>query len=347
MRAPAFWWRQPGLAAHLLRPAAALYGAVAAARLSRGGATFVLPVICVGNVTVGGSGKTPTALALALALRQRGLRPAFLTRGYRGRLAGPVLVDAARHGAADVGDEPLILARHAPTVVSRDRPAGAALCAASGVADVIVMDDGLQNPSLAKDLRLAVFDGAVGCGNGLVLPAGPLRAPLSRQWPLVDAAIVIGPGAPGDDVAAQAVRRGMPVLRASLVPEPGVAATLAGRRVLAVAGIGRPSKFAETLRLCGAQVERLRPFPDHHPYTPREVARLIEEAAGLDLRLVTTEKDWARLAGFVAILPRLAEALVLPVTLGFDDPSALLRLLAGVERLTPPLGPSGGGSLAA
>jgi tetraacyldisaccharide 4'-kinase len=174
--------RNPTLTATLLRPAAALYGAVAAARLRRPGVTAEVPVICVGNFTAGGAGKTPAALALAQLLREADHRPAFLTRGYGGRLPGPVRVDPERHGAGDVGDEPLLLARQHPTVVSRDRPAGARLCVEGG-ASVVVMDDGLQTRRLAKTLSVAVVDGAGGLGNGLCLPAGPLRAPLDAQWP--------------------------------------------------------------------------------------------------------------------------------------------------------------------
>src|SRR5690348_2940661 len=166
MREPAFWWRKPGLAASLLAPLGALYGAVAARRMRRLGQRARAPVVCIGNLTVGGAGKTPTAIAAAQALREAGAKPAFLTRGYGGRLAGPVAV-APTHDAADVGDEPLLLARVAPTVVARDRVAGAIAAVEAG-ADVIVMDDGFQNPALAKDLSLLVVDGRRGIGNGKV-----------------------------------------------------------------------------------------------------------------------------------------------------------------------------------
>jgi tetraacyldisaccharide 4'-kinase len=325
MRAPAFWRaRQPTLTARVLRPAASLYGAIAARRMRRPGERASVPVICVGNFTAGGAGKTPTALALARILRELGAEPAFLSRGYGGRLAGPVLVDPARHGAADVGDEPLLLARAAPTVVSRDRPAGARLCAESG-ATVIVMDDGLQNRSLRKDLALAVVDGETGTGNGLCLPAGPLRAPLSAQWPLADALVVIGVGDAGEVVAEAAAARGKPVLRASLRPEAETAARLQGRRVLAFAGIGRPEKFFATLEACGVVIARARALPDHHPYTEGDIRKLLEGARRDALLPVTTEKDLVRIAG---LRPELAQAVTaLPVTLLFSDEEPLLRML--------------------
>ncbi|HEX2553978.1 MAG TPA: tetraacyldisaccharide 4'-kinase [Microvirga sp.] len=324
MRAPAFWWRPaPSGLARALGPAAALYGAIAGRRMGRAGAPAPVPVICIGNFTAGGAGKTPTAIRVAEALAARGLRPAFLSRGYGGRLAGPVAVDPARHGADAVGDEPLLLARTAPTIVARDRPAGAALAARDG-ADAVVMDDGLQNPSLAKDCAIAVVDGAVGIGNGRALPAGPLRAPMAAQWPRVDAVLVIGAGAPGERVAAEAARRGVPVLRGRLAPDGAAAAALAGERVLAFAGIGRPEKFFDTLRACGAEPVVARAFPDHHPYRADEIAALAAQARAGGLRLVTTEKDGARLAGLG--LP-LAGVTLLPVRLVLEDEAGLAALL--------------------
>src|SRR6185295_300855 len=179
MQAPGFWWKKSGAAAALLSPLAAIYGSVAARRLAQSGERTGVPVICIGNPTVGGAGKTPTAIAVARMLISAGERPAFLTRGFGGRLAGPVIVEPS-HAAAEVGDEPLLLARVAPTVVSRDRVAGARHAIAAG-ATAIVMDDGFQNPALAKDLSILVIDGTRGIGNGHVIPAGPLRAPLAPQ----------------------------------------------------------------------------------------------------------------------------------------------------------------------
>ncbi len=327
MRAPAFWQaREPTPAARLLEPLSALYGAVAARRMSRPGEPAAVPVICVGNVTVGGAGKTPTALALAEILTLMGPQPVFLTRGYGGRLRGPEWVVPALHAAPDVGDEPLLLARHAPTVVSRDRVAGAAL-AVRGGAGVVLMDDGLQNPALKKDLAIAVVDAGAGIGNGLVMPAGPLRAPLAAQWPRIDALVLLGEGNRGDAVAAEASVLGKPVLRARLVPDPGVAAGLKGRRVLAFAGIGRPDKFFATLEALGAEVVAREGFADHHPFTAHELEAMTARAARDGLVAVTTEKDAVRIAALRA--PRLLERVVaLPVRAVFAEEAALRAVLA-------------------
>jgi tetraacyldisaccharide 4'-kinase len=320
MRAPAFWWRpHPSPTARLLQAPAALYGAVAARRMRQPGIQAPRPVICIGNFTVGGSGKTPVALAVAALLAEAGERPFFLTRGYGGRLAGPVRVDPAVHTPNDVGDEPLLLARAYPTVVARDRPAGARLCAQDG-AGVIIMDDGLQNPSLIKDLAVAVIDGAVGVGNGLCLPAGPLRAPLAAQWPHVHAALVVGDGAPGAAFAREAEQRGKSVFGAHLAPDPAAAARLRGRRVLAFAGIGRPDKFFATLEGCGATLVRAQPFPDHHCYRAGEIRALLTEADAKGLDVVTTEKDFVRIGEpFSSTIQTLPVQLVVEDRAGFRD----------------------------
>ena len=332
MRAPAFWWEsRPSLRAHLLRPPAVLYGAIAAGRMRRSGATVDVPVVCVGNFTVGGTGKTPAALAIAKLLAAEGQKPFFLTRGYGGRLPGPVRVDAAVHDAGDVGDEPLLLARACPTVVARDRPAGARLAAQDG-ASVIVMDDGLQNPSLAKDLALAVVDGATGIGNGLGLPAGPLRAPLRAQWREVDAVIVVGEGAPGAALAREAGARAKPVFRARLEPDAAAAGQLRGRKVFAFAGIGQPQKFFATLQRCGAAVVRSKSFPDHHRYSADEIRAILTEAKADELHVVTTEKDLARIAGLSGAAPPIGPIKALPVRLVFDNEKALRTLVR--ERLS-------------
>jgi tetraacyldisaccharide 4'-kinase len=282
------------------------------------------PTICVGNFVAGGAGKTPAALALARMLIADGRRVAFLSRGYGGReRVEPLLVDANAHTAAMVGDEPLMLARLAPCWVGADRVSSARSAVESG-ANALVLDDGLQNPRLAKDLAFAVVDGETGFGNGLCIPAGPLRAPVSAQAPFVRALIVLG----GDDAAASriaALAPGKPLLRASLEPDALAAAPLIGREVVAFAGIARPEKFYATLRRVGAQIVMTRDFADHHPYTPREVEALIEEAGRRNALLATTEKDLARLSA------RQARAVVtLPVTLRFEAPAAVRRILRQV-----------------
>lgn len=316
MKAPAFWWADGSAAAALLAPVGWIWGRVAAARMARRGARAPVPVVCIGNLVAGGAGKTPTAIAVARRLAERGRRPVFLSRGYGGTLREPMRVDPAHHAATACGDEPLLLARVAPTIVAADRAAGAGLAARHG--DVIVMDDGLQNPSLEKDLSLAVVDGARGVGNGRCLPAGPLRAPLAAQWPRVDAVLVIGAGAPGDTLADAATALGRPVMRARLVPDGATAARLAGRRVLAFAGIGHPGKFFATLEACGATVAIRRALADHEPFGPDVVERLVAEAEAAGLIPVTTEKDAARMSAGVrgALAGRLV---VLPVTLEWED----------------------------
>jgi len=326
MREPAFWWREPGLASRLLTPLAALYGAVAARRMRRPGQRARARVVCVGNLTVGGAGKTPTAIAAARLLRDAGADPAFLTRGYGGQLAGPVMV-APTHAAADVGDEPLLLARVAPTVVARDRVAGAAAAVAAG-ADTIVMDDGFQNPSLDKDLSVLVVDGRRGIGNGKVIPAGPLRAPLAAQLARAHALLVVGePGWSARGVIAAAQKAGRSLLTGRLVPDPAAAAALKGARVLAFAGIADPDKFFATLRDAGIAVVATRRFADHHLLSATQANELIAVADQSGLTLVTTEKDHARMTGDPALATLAARAQTLPVTLDIDKAGALRDLL--------------------
>ena len=321
MREPGFWWRRPGVAAALLAPLGATYGALTGARMAGVGRRAGIPVICVGNLTLGGTGKTPTAVAVAELLQSAGRKPFVLSRGYGGNLRGPVRVDPANHRAADVGDEPLLLARHAPTVVSRDRAAGAEAARALG-AGSIVMDDGFQNPDLQKDCSIVVIDGGRGVGNGRVFPAGPLRAPLQRQLRHASAVLVIGAGSEGEAVAQRAQARGLPVFRGKLEPDASALDQLRGNALLAFAGIGNPEKFFATLREAGLTVRACMPFPDHHRYRRAEAANLIAQAEREGLVLVTTEKDLERLAGQddVAALAQVARAL--PVRLVVDEVDA-------------------------
>lgn len=317
MRAPGFWWRQPGLASALLAPLAAAYGAVAGRRMARPGARAGLPVVCIGNLTLGGAGKTPTAIAAAQLLAAAGWRPAFLSRGYGGRLPGPVRVDPERHRAEEVGDEPLLLARLAPTIVARDRVAGAAAARAGG-ADLVVMDDGFQNPALAKDCAVLVVDAARGIGNGCVFPAGPLRAPFATQLAQAHAVLAIGEGDAARPVVEAAARAGVPIFSARLEPDADVLAALRGARVLAFAGIGDPEKFFRTLDTAGIAIAARRGFPDHHRYSASEATGLLRAADADGLVLVTTEKDFARLDrdGPAAALRARARALPARLALG-------------------------------
>jgi tetraacyldisaccharide 4'-kinase len=327
MREPAFWHRPPSWTSLLLRPLSALYGAVAAHRLERQGLDPGIPVICVGNYHVGGAGKTPTVLALTVMLRDLGERPVVLSRGYGGRLQGPVMVEPARHSAADVGDEPLMMAARVPVAVARERVEGVVLAKSRG-ATVILMDDGFQNPAIAKDVALIVIDSDRGLGNSRVFPAGPLRAPLAPQLARTDALIVIGAGHASDAVSSAITAAGKLVLSARLQPEPDIVAALQAKPVLAFAGIGDPQRFFRTLRAAGLTVAGERVFADHHPFTLAEIEALVAEAKRQGLTLVTTEKDLARLRDG-ADLPAVARDIVaFPVTLQFDDVAELRSLLS-------------------
>jgi tetraacyldisaccharide 4'-kinase len=323
MREPGFWHGPSSLNSHLLKPLGALYGAIAAKRLRRKGLNAGIPVLCVGNYHVGGAGKTPTVLALAKLMRELGETPVVLSRGYGGELRGPVRVDPEQHAAADVGDEPLMLAGHLPVVVSRQRAEGVPLARAQG-ATVILMDDGFQNPSIVKDASLIVIDSRRGVGNGQVFPAGPLRAPLRPQLARTDALIIVGDGHAADPVAAEIVAQGKPVLRAHLKPDQAVVARLQGQRVLAFAGIGDPARFFNTLSASGIDVVQQRAFADHHPYSQNEIESLIIEARRDGQTLLTTEKDLARLRRGGSLPGWAVEIVPFAVTLEFDD-AALLR----------------------
>jgi tetraacyldisaccharide 4'-kinase len=325
MRDPAFWWAERSAAAALLAPVGSCYGAIAAQRMAQQGERAPVPVVCVGNFTVGGAGKTPTAIALARLVQTLGHLPFFLSRGYGGRAKGPVRVE--HQGADEVGDEPLLLSRVAPTIVARHRPAGARM-AAEGGADVIIMDDGLQNPSLAKDLAIAVLDGRRGIGNGRTFPAGPLRAPLEAQFDHVHAILLVGcAGRAAQPAIDAAQKRGLPVLQGELRPEPEAVAALAGRPALAFAGIADPGKFFATLDACGIPTPLRRPFPDHHRYTGEEMAALVARARQDGLTLVTTEKDLVRMRGDPAAIDLIGRTSVLPVTLAFSDAAAIRAIL--------------------
>ena len=318
MMAPGFW-QQDGWAAWALAPLGAIVARATARRVAGQGWRAPVPVLCCGNATVGGAGKTTLVLDLAARLRSRGVAVHCLTRGYGGRAGGPLLVDPASHTAGQVGDEPLLLSAMAPTWVGADRAASARRAVAAG-AGALLMDDGLQNPGLVQDAALLVIDGATGFGNGRVMPAGPLREPAAVAASRCRAAVMVGMDQRG---AKAALPEGLPVLDAWLVPDQ----SLHGQRVLAFAGIARPAKFYATLAQAGAVLAGSSDFPDHHRYRPHELRTLLARAARLDAVLVTTPKDAVR-------LPPHWRARVRPVgiRLAWSDPAALDRLLDDLTR---------------
>jgi tetraacyldisaccharide 4'-kinase len=297
MRAPGFWWRapdRPGLMPRLLAPLGWLYAAGTARRLRQPGYTPQVPVICVGNLTAGGAGKTPTVIALVERLAARGRKVHVVSRGYGGRLEGPLRVEEARHSAEEVGDEPLLLSAFAPVWVAKDRAAGVRAAEAAG-AQVILMDDGFQNPAVTPSLGLVVVDAARGFGNGRCIPAGPLREPVATGLSRADLMLTIGEDAAQAQFDAAWGPIAVPRLRGQLQPlQMGM--DWKGERVLAFAGIADPSRFFATLRAEGAEVIRGEALGDHATLSETLLRRLEMEAATAGAQLVTTEKDAARLA---------------------------------------------------
>jgi tetraacyldisaccharide 4'-kinase len=323
---PSWWYGEaPGVRAQLLAPLGALYGWIAQRRYQRRQPyRSRFPVICVGNFTAGGTGKTPLAIAVARLLAARGVAPVFLTRGYGGSDAGPAWVEDGPGAARRFGDEPLLLARVAPTMVARDRAAGARAIESSGRhVGAIVTDDGLQNGSLAKDLSIAVVDGARGLGNGEVIPAGPLRAPIEFQLGLVDAIVVREPEEDGAAAAGvhERMRRSFPgpVLAARVVAASGDGAWLSGKPVVAFAGIANPERFFALAEKLGAHVLERVTFPDHHAFSRADAERLLRVAQSKACDLVTTEKDWARLVGDESLGELARRTRPLGIEMVFDD----------------------------
>ncbi len=325
MREPAFWYRPPSLMSRLLSPFSAIYGAATAWRMGLAGRNAGIPVICIGNYHVGGAGKTPATIKLAELLRASGETPFVVSRGYGGRLHGPVRVQPATHTSADVGDEPLMMSSRLPVVVSRDRATGAAFAKSAG-AGVILLDDGFQNPSLIKDLSVVVIDATRGLGNGQVFPAGPLRAPLPAQIARTDALIVVGEGNGADGLVEKLTKLGVPVLQARLKADPKSVSALRDQRVLAFAGIGDPARFFSTLRANGVNVVEEHPFADHYVFSFSEIERLQAIAMAQSLKLVTTEKDMARIRSDPRLARYASEIATLDVTLEFDDEEKLRGL---------------------
>ncbi len=319
------WWYDatPAWPAHVLAPFGMLYGRFAELRLQRARPyTPRIPVLCAGNFTAGGTGKTPMAIALAQIVRDLGREPVFLSRGYGGRLRGPDIVDLERHTHADTGDEPLLLARAAPAIVSRNRRQGAELIERSfGPKAVIIMDDGLQNPALKKDFSIAIVDGRRAFGNGLCIPAGPLRAPLGFQAGLVQA-IAINGAADGRDagsIHAPIAKFFSGAIINTHVAPGGDMAVLRSQKLIAFAGIANPERFFALLERHGGIIAERHIFPDHHSFTDTDAARLMSAADMRGAALVTTEKDFVRLTGGGATLRILEERTrTVPVSLIFE-----------------------------
>ncbi len=319
--APPFWWTKTGWQAIYLYPLSFVYGRISGAIMQhRRRHALAVPVVCIGNFTVGGAGKTPTAIAIARAAKARGLTPGFLSRGYGGSLDVTTVVDPHHHRSTAVGDEPLLLAREALTVISRRRVAGAEKLVAEGV-DLVIMDDGFQSARLLVDYALIVVDSRRGIGNGWVVPSGPVRAPIEVQMRHLDAILKVGKGDAADRFVRQASRSGKPVLVANVTPQ--AADDLAGRSVLAYAGIADPKKFYRTLEELGAVIVDRADFPDHHHLADDEIADLLSRAERQGLQLVTTAKDSVRLSGGHGRSAELSEkSRVVEIDMVFDDPKA-------------------------
>ena len=287
MKAPSFWQNR-GLISTALLPLSALYWGIGKCR------TLVTksyhadsPVICVGNITSGGTGKTPVTRYLAEMLQEKGFRPVILSRGYGGNLTGPVLV-TSNHSASNVGDEPLLLAQSCDVVIAKDRAAGARYITQKLDCDVIIMDDGMQNPTLHKDMILSVFDGAIGLQNGRLLPAGPLRTSFTAGLAQTDIILINGT----DTHHLTDLAGGKAIMSFSLMPAKQKKSQ---KPALAFAGIGNPQRFFNSAKQAGYQLTDEIAFGDHHFYDEAELQGLAKQAQSQDAILLTTEKDWMRL----------------------------------------------------
>ena len=321
MKTPEFW-SQRGPTALALLPLTLLWRVAGALKAATARPVKpAIPVVCVGNLTAGGTGKTPLVGWLADRMSERGWTPAILTRGYGAAAAGPLWVDPAEHDAGFCGDEPLMLADGRPVMVARDRAAGARAIAAAGSHDVIIMDDGMQNPTLRRTLTIGVFDGGSGIGNGWVIPAGPLRTPFASGLAQLDIAVINGADETG---LAPRLSREVPVFAAALRPEAGVIEAFEDTPLLAFAGIGRPARFFASVEAIGGQIAKKLSFADHHPYSQQDLAQIQEDAQRHGAELITTQKDWMRLPADWR-----GRVTMLPVSVDMDDEVAFLDAIEG------------------
>jgi tetraacyldisaccharide 4'-kinase len=329
--APPFWWKKPGWQALTLSPLSWVYGQISARRMERSPSEFVsVPVICVGNFIAGGAGKTPSVLALVKSAKAMKLKPGILSRGFGGGLSVATLVDLSKHDSRDVGDEPLLLARAATTVVAADRPAGARLLVESGC-DLIIMDDGFQNSKLHKDYCLVVVDAKRGIGNGHTHPSGPLRLPVSRQLPFADTVVIIGEGNGADKIIRQIAKSAKPIELSKIRIKN--TSRLKGRQLLAYAGIADPDKFFTSLSSAGAEIVECHAFGDHHHYHDDEIEELIGKANKLNLRLVSTSKDISRLQGLGNLSQKLVEKTdEIEIELIFENPEFLPGVISAAMK---------------
>jgi tetraacyldisaccharide 4'-kinase len=326
--APPFWWKKGDLRAWLLAPASLIYGYFAGRNMRNARRAEVdVPVICVGNFTVGGAGKTPTVITLARAAKARGLKPGVLSRGYGGSMDRTTIVDPDHHRAHDVGDEPLLIAREALTVITRRRLDGARTLIENG-ADLIIMDDGFQSAALKFDYALMVIDSVRGIGNGFLVPAGPVRAPTALQLTYSTALLKLGDGDAADPFIRSAARSGKPIYEGMVRPVGDTAAAIEGSRVLAFAGIADPKKFYRTVKALGAEIVAKRSFGDHQHLTDDEIADILSTAEKKELDIVTTAKDAARLRGHHGAAEELlARITVIDVEMAFDAPNTARQII--------------------
>ncbi|MBQ8346069.1 MAG: tetraacyldisaccharide 4'-kinase [Alphaproteobacteria bacterium] len=326
LKSPKFWQKKNTFLGKVLSPLGRIYAWGLRRKLKKTKPyRSKIPVVCIGNLVMGGVGKTPLAVSVAEYFKMNGMRPVFLTRGYGGGLSN-VLVDLDKHTAKDTGDEALLLARIAPTIVDADRARGAKTAEKIG-ADVVIMDDGFQNPQLVKDLSFAVFDGRYGFGNGKVFPAGPLREPVEDGLQRADAFIVVGKDKAGIKEWIDKRFMSLPFIGTHIEQDVAKIAQLSGKKVFAFAGIGYPDKFFDMLRDYGCDVVETQAFSDHYPYTDEDMTDLIARADKLEAVLVTTAKDGVRIA------PRfLPQVQIVEAYMVWDTPDAMCALLSALHK---------------